>query len=65
MEESLFDVVAVDMNNHKVRLIATNRTASVAESIVNLAVLRIGFGTEFFAETPCGKYQTGDAWDGA
>jgi hypothetical protein len=61
----LFDVVAVDMETMKVRLLATDKTEANAEAIVNIAVMRNGVDKEFFTTVPLGKYKTGDEYQQA
>ena len=61
----LFDVVAVNMDTNKVRLMAESKSERNAEAIVMMAVGRRGVEEEFFAEVPHGKYKAGDTWAGA
>lgn len=65
MKEKLFDVVAVNMDTEKVRLIAEKKNERNAEAIVMMAVGRRGVEEEFFSEVPHGKYKEGDVWAGA
>lgn len=60
MKEHLYDVVAVNMETNKVRLLAENKTIENAEAIVNMAVMRRGLDEEFYAECVAGKYVEGD-----
>lgn len=64
MKETLFDVVAVDLKTHTVRLMAEKKTARNAEAIENMCVMRRGVEEEFFSAVPHGKYDAGDKWVG-
>ena len=57
-----FDVVAVDLKTHAVRLMANDITESNAQAVIKMAVIRRGVENEFFVEAPVGKYKDGDAW---
>lgn len=59
----MFDVLAVNMETHKVRIMAENKTERNAEAIENMAVMRRGVDEEFFVTVPHGKYKEGDEWD--
>ncbi|SER36260.1 hypothetical protein [Giesbergeria anulus] len=56
------DVIAVNMCTNKVRLLAENKSERNAESIILMAVQRLGCDTEFFADAPAGAYKDGDTW---
>ena len=56
------DVIAVNMCTNKVRLLAENKSERNAESIILMAVQRLGCNTEFFADAPAGAYKDGDTW---
>lgn len=60
----LYDIVAVDLKTNKVRLIAEGKTLRNAEAIVEMAVMRRGVTTEFFAEVRAGSYTEGEEWKG-
>lgn len=60
----MFDVVAVNIDTHKVRILTTNKTRADAEAIVKMAAMRRGVVEEFFAEVPHRKYSDGDKWRG-
>lgn len=62
MSDKLFDVLAVNMETNKVRLLAQGKTFRNAEAIVNMAVGRRGVEEEFYTETPAGKYKEGDEY---
>lgn len=64
MRENLFDVVAVNLDTNKVRLIANGKTKENAEAIQNMAVMRRGVDEEFFAACTSRKYKEGDLWTG-
>jgi len=59
----LYDVLAVNMETHKVVLMGQSKTQRNAEAIENMAVLRRGLDTDFFVTVPAGKYSDGDEWD--
>lgn len=56
------DVIAVNMCTNKVRLLAENKSERNAESIILMAVQRLGCDTEFFADAPAGAYKDSDTW---
>jgi len=58
----MFDVVAVNIDSSRVRIIAEGKTEKNAESIVNMAVIRRGCDEEFFVTVPSGRYKEGDIW---
>lgn len=58
----LFDVLAVDMSTHKVRVMATNKTARNAEAVESMAVMNLGVEGQFFVTEPAGKYAENDEW---
>lgn len=59
----LFDVVAVNLDTSKVRILDRNKTMENAEAIVKMAVMRRGVEDEFFAECPAGKFKDGDKYE--
>ena len=59
---NLYDVVAVNIETDKVRVIAERKTLPNAEAIVKMAVIRRGVIEEFYSEAPCGQYRNGDSW---
>ena len=59
----MFDVIAVNMETHKIRLIGENKTERNAEAIEMMAVGRRGVDEEFFVTVPHGEYKEGDEWD--
>jgi hypothetical protein len=61
--DALYDVVAVNIKNGQVRVLAVGKTLSNAEAISNMAVIRRGCDTEFYKEVPSGTLQTGDRID--
>ena len=63
MNEALWDVVAVNVDSRKVRMIAEGKSAKNAEAIVMMAVSRRGVEEEFFAEVEAGMYAEGDRWE--
>ncbi len=58
--EPLLDVIAVQHDTKRIRLIATGKTEGNAEAIVMMAVMRLGVDEEFFDTAPTGKYRDGD-----
>lgn len=60
--DKLFDVIAVNLCDHKVRIMATDLTAENSEAFVNIAIMRRGVEEEFFAAAPAGLYRTGDTY---
>ena len=58
------DVVAVNIETNKVRLLDKGKWLEDGEAICNMAVMRRGFEDEFFCCAPVGKYQDGDPWGG-
>lgn len=61
-ETKMYDVIAVDMTTHRVRLVAENKTEKNAMAIEHLALLRNGCDEEFFETVPTGKYKDGEEW---
>lgn len=59
----MYDVIAVNMTTHKVRLLAESKTERNADAIEMMAAVRLGCDEEFFTTTPAGKYKEGDKWD--
>lgn len=57
-----YDVVAVNIESRKVRLMAENKTERNADAIERMAVMRRGVEEEFFATVEHGKYKEGDIW---
>ena len=60
----MFDVVAVNLETNKVRLIAEAKTEANATAIETMAVMRRGVEEEFFATVGHGAYKNGDEWTG-
>lgn len=59
-----FDVIAVNIENKTVRLMAQDKSYKNAEAIVNWAVMRRGVDEEFYAVVPCCMYHPGDLYRG-
>lgn len=57
-----YDVIAVNINTNKVRVIASDKTAKNAEAIIKMAVMRRGVDEEFFVEVPHGAYKDTDLY---
>ena len=62
MGEKMYDVIAVNMITHKVRMLGENKTERNADAIERMAVIRLGCDEEFFTTTPAGRYKEGDEW---
>jgi len=62
MNETLFDVVAVNIETNRIRLIAVSKEEGDADAIVEMAVMRRGVDEEFFSTVPASKYSDGDFW---
>ena len=60
--EELFDVVAVNLDTNRVRIIASDKTQRNADAIETMAIMRRGVEDEFFAVTPAKSYSDGDKW---
>lgn len=61
--ERLYDVVAVDLDTAKVSaLFGERKSRAAAEAIVEMAVMRRGVDTQFYAEVPTGKFKVGDKY---
>lgn len=63
MTTPMFDVIAVNLGTHKVRLIGENKTERNADAIEMMAVARRGVDEEFFTTVPHGEYKEGDSWN--
>lgn len=56
------DIVAVNIESGRVRLLAENKSPENAAAIVSMAVMRRGVTEEFFADVDAGSYKEGDTW---
>jgi hypothetical protein len=52
MEQELYDVIAVNIESKKERVLAVGKTRKNADAIVNMAVARRGVEEEFFKKVP-------------
>ncbi|MAT70390.1 MAG: hypothetical protein CMJ58_12795 [Planctomycetaceae bacterium] len=59
----MYDVIAVNMGTHRVRILGANATERNADAIVSMAVAEFGCDDEFFMCVVAGKYKDGDEWD--
>ena len=59
----MYDVIAVNMTTHKVRMLGENKIARNADAIEMMAVERLGCDEEFFTTTSAGRYKEGDEWN--
>ena len=55
LEDEMYDVIAVNMTTHKVRMLGENKTERNADAIEMMAVARLGCDEEFFTRAPTGK----------
>lgn len=62
MDNTVFDVLAVNITTGIARLMAEGKTERNAEAIVKMAVMRRGVTVEFYVEAPAGKYKEGDIY---
>lgn len=62
MTTELLDVVAVNLETKRVRLMAEGKTERNAEAIVSMAVMRRGCDEEIFTTVPAGSHKEGDPW---
>ena len=60
--EARFDVLAVDLKTHRVRIFGRDKDAANAEAIVKMAVYRRGVDVEFYPLAAPGLYNDGDTW---
>lgn len=60
MSEQLFDVIAVNLETHRARVMDRGMTEANAEAYVNMAVIRRGVEKEFFKAVPAGTVADGD-----
>lgn len=58
----MFDVIAVNIQTGKVRMLAHNKSEKNADAIIMMAVARRGVDTEFYTEAPAKKYKDGDTY---
>lgn len=59
----MYDVVAVNMSTHKIRVLAENKTEKNADAVEIMAIHRLGCCEEFFTKVPAGRYKDGDEWN--
>lgn len=62
LQMKMYDVIAVNMVTHKVRLLGVNRSERTADVIEMMSIARFGCDEEFFTKAPSGKYKEGDEW---
>ena len=58
----MFDVLEVNIQSKRVRILARNLDEPNAEAVVNMAVARRGVEEHFFVSAPLGMYNDGDTW---
>jgi hypothetical protein len=62
-EPQLFDVVAVEIGTGRVgHVLAERKSARDAEAILEMAVIRRGVVTHFYATAKAGAVKVGDSW---
>ena len=61
---SAYDVVAVNLETKRVRLIAEGKSEINADAVIMMAVARRGVNEEFFVQVPADTYKDGDTWTG-
>lgn len=64
-EDELRDVLAVDLETHKVLIIAERKTPRNANAIIEMAVIRRGVDVDFYVDVPTGAYRHGDVYPSA
>ena len=62
INEKTYDILAVNLRSHKVRIIGEEKTKADAEAYQNIAVIRRGVNEEFFVTVPHGSYDEGADW---
>lgn len=55
-----FDVVAVNLQTKRVRILATDKDERNADAIIDMAVFRRGVETEFYRGVPAGSHKDGE-----
>lgn len=61
-DELRYDVIAVNIKTHQVRMIAHDKDARNAEAIIKMAVMRRGIEEEFYTTAAHGAIKDGDQW---
>ena len=56
----MFDVVAVNIETRRIRVLERNLTIRDADACATMAVMRRGCKEEFFVTAEAGRYQDGD-----
>lgn len=59
----MYDIIAVNMKTHKIRMLGENKSERNAHAIEMMAVSRLGCNDEFFTKAPAGRYKDGDEWN--
>ncbi len=62
MSDLRYDVLAVNLQTHKVRVLAHDKDHRNAEAIIDMAVMRRGVDVEFYTTGYTGIYKDGDDW---
>lgn len=58
----MFDVIAINTKNYKVRILAKDKDKNDAEAIVKMAIVRRGAEEEIFTTASAGRLKDGDEW---
>lgn len=61
-DDSLYDVVAVSLDDNSIIWVDGPKTLPNAEAVVYMAVARQGVEDRFFSEVPHETYKKGDKW---
>lgn len=59
---NLYDVVAVNIRSHVVRILEHAKDEKMADSVVQWAVMRRGVDSEFYVTVPAGTVAEGSNW---
>ena len=58
--DDMFDVIAVNIETRRIRILERNLTIRNADAYATMAVMRRGCEEEFFVTAEAGRYQDGD-----
>lgn len=62
INDKRFDVVAVNIQTQRVRILATDKDERNAEATITMAVVRRGVEEEIYTSVPTGSHKDGDTW---
>lgn len=60
--KELYDVLAVGIDDSKIRIMAKGKTENNAEAVILIAIARRGLEKEFFTSCEAGKFKEGDTY---